>query len=149
LDHDGPRLLEDADGMPRPCSLLYVDLDDFKRVNDAFGHEAGDFVLCEVAARLHRCTRGPDLLARIGGDEFVLLLPDTDLAGAQEVAARVLAALREPVAIARERVVCGASIGVASCPGGRDALKRLLQAADRAMYEAKAVGGCVRSAAPA
>jgi diguanylate cyclase (GGDEF)-like protein/PAS domain S-box-containing protein len=147
LDADAAALLADTTEHATPVALLYVDLDDFKRVNDSFGHEAGDILLCEVAARLQGCTRGPDLLARIGGDEFVLLLPDVDAAGARDVAERVLAAAREPVAIDDREVACGVSVGIAFFPEDGGDLKGLLQAADRAMYRAKTSGGGIAGAA--
>lgn len=147
LEADAVALLADTTEQPVPAALLFVDLDDFKRVNDSFGHEAGDLLLCEVAARLQRCTRGPDLLARLGGDEFVLLLPDVAAAGARDVAERVLAASREPVAIEGHDVACGVSIGIALFPADGGDLKGLLQAADRAMYRAKAAGGGIAGAA--
>ena len=141
LDADAVAVLADTIAQQLPAAILYVDLDDFKQVNDSHGHEAGDLVLCELAARLQRCTRGPDLLARIGGDEFVLLLLDVDAAGAREVAERVALAAREPVAINGREVTCGASVGIALFPKDGDDLKTLLQAADRAMYRAKSGGG--------
>jgi len=147
LEADAVALLADTAEHPVPAALLYVDLDDFKRVNDSFGHEAGDILLCEVAARLQRCTRGPDLLARIGGDEFVLLLPDADAAGARDVAERVSAAARETVAIDGREVACGVSVGIALFPEDGGDLKGLLQAADRAMYRAKTAGGGIAGAA--
>ncbi|HSJ98556.1 MAG TPA: histidine kinase N-terminal 7TM domain-containing protein [Myxococcota bacterium] len=147
LEADAVSLLADTTEQPTPAALLYVDLDDFKRVNDSLGHEAGDVLLCEVAARLQRCTRGPDLLARIGGDEFVLLLPDVDAAGARDVAERVLASAREPVRIDEREVCCGVSVGIALFPEDGGDLKGMLQAADRAMYRAKSAGGGIAGAA--
>jgi diguanylate cyclase (GGDEF)-like protein/PAS domain S-box-containing protein len=147
LEADAAALLADATDHPAPAALLYVDLDDFKRVNDTLGHEAGDVLLCELAARLQRATRGPDLLGRLGGDEFVLLLPDVDAAGAREVAERILLAAREPIAIDGREVACGVSIGIALFPEDGGDLKGLLQAADRAMYRAKSAGGGIAGAA--
>ncbi|HEU4428853.1 MAG TPA: diguanylate cyclase [Myxococcota bacterium] len=137
LEADAPSVLRDASGAPRPCALLYLDLDGFKRVNDELGHEAGDAVLCEFAARLQRCTRGPDLLARLGGDEFVLLLPETREAGARWVAQRLLDECRRPVHVNDRTLHCAPSIGIALQPEHGAELKTLVQAADRAMYEAK------------
>ena len=137
LEADGPSLLRDAAGELRHCALLYFDLDRFKQVNDALGHEAGDIVLCEFSHRLQRCTRGPDLLARVGGDEFVLLLPDTSADGARWVAQRVLELSREPIRIGGSAFDCTPSIGIALQPEHGRELKALLQTADRAMYAAK------------
>ncbi len=147
LEADAPALLWAAASAGARCALLYLDLDGLKQVNDSLGHEAGDCLLAEFAARVHACTRGPDLLARVGGDEFVLLLPETDLRGARDVAERVVAALREPVRIGSERVGCGVSIGVAMQTDAGSELKELLQAADRAMYAAKSRGGGIEVAA--
>jgi len=149
LETDGPAVLRAGAHAPIGSSLLYLDLDGLKQVNDSLGHEAGDYVLVEFAARVHGCTRGPDLFARVGGDEFVLLLPETDAAGADDVATRVLEALREPFRVGEAAVVCGVSIGIAVQPTHGQELKDLLQAADRAMYAAKARGGGVAHATPA
>ena len=137
LEAEAPAVLRDASGALRPCALLYLDLDGFKRVNDELGHEAGDAVLCEFAARLQRCTRGPDLLARFGGDEFVLLLPETGEAGAQWVAQRLIDECRRAVRVNERALRCAPSIGIALQPEHGADLKALVQAADRAMYRAK------------
>jgi diguanylate cyclase (GGDEF)-like protein/PAS domain S-box-containing protein len=148
FESDAPALLHRAGGEPRPSALLYVDLDRFKDVNDTLGHEVGDLLLCEFAARMQRCTRGPDLLARIGGDEFVLLLLDTGVDGAMWVAGRLLATAREPIRINEHELLCTPSIGIALFPEHGIELKQLLQAGDRAMYQAKSRGGGVLSVAP-
>ncbi len=149
LDADGPAVLSAAARVGAGCALLYLDLDGLKHVNDTLGHEAGDYLLAEFAARVHACTRGPDLLARVGGDEFVLLLPETDLRGAEDVARRVVEAVHEPFRIDGAAVRCGVSIGIAEQPHDGDELKDLLQAADRAMYAAKGRGGGVAFASRA
>jgi diguanylate cyclase (GGDEF)-like protein len=148
FESDAPSLLRSADGEPRPSALLYVDLDDFKDVNDTLGHEVGDLLLCEFAARMQRCTRGPDLLARIGGDEFVLLLLDTGADGAMWVAGRLLESAREPIRINEHELLCTPSVRIALFPEHGIELKQLLQAGDRAMYQAKSRGGGVLSVAP-
>jgi diguanylate cyclase (GGDEF)-like protein len=149
LESDAIALLAGSAGRLERGALLYLDLDDFKQVNDSLGHETGDLLLCELAARLQHCTRGPDLLARIGGDEFVLLLTDVDASGARDVADRVAAAAAAPVAIDGATVSCSASIGVALHPEDGVDLKTLLQAADQAMYRAKGIGGRVAFAGEA
>ena len=146
LDADAPAVLQAGTQSGLPCSLLFLDLDGLKQVNDSHGHEAGDELLAEFAARVHACTRGPDLFARVGGDEFVLLLPETELRGAQDVAFRIISTLREPIRIGDTATVCGVSIGIAQQPRHGAELKDLLQAADRAMYAAKARGGGVEVA---
>jgi len=145
---DAPALLLSPGGEPRPSALLYVDLDRFKEVNDTLGHEVGDLLLCEFAARMQRCTRGPDLLARFGGDEFVLLLLETGVDGALWVAERLLATSREPIRIGEHELLLIPSVGIALFPEHGIELKRLLQAGDRAMYDAKSRGGGVIAVAP-
>ena len=126
-------VLERGEGGP-PLTLLYLDLDDFKTVNDSLGHGVGDDLLATVARRLEEIVRPDDLVARIGGDEFALLLGDCDTAA---VAQRIVSSLREPIDVAGNPLTIGASIGVAvgSDPG------EILRHADVAMYEAKAAGG--------
>lgn len=152
FEDDAPSLLRDVHDEPRPCAMLYADLDRFKEVNDRYGHDVGDLVLCEFAARMQRCTRGPDLMARLGGDEFVLLLLDTGLDGALWVAERLLTQSHQPIRINDDAIDCTPSVGIALFPDQAADLKSLLQAADRAMYDAKARGGGVavakRSAPP-
>lgn len=127
-------------GAQSNVTLLWLDLDDFKVVNDAAGHAYGDLVLEAVADRLVAVVRPDDLVARIGGDEFVVLCSGfTTTAGAMECAARVVAALRRPLPLAAGARSVTASIGVAIDSGG-DA-GRLLVAADAAMYQAKRLGG--------
>ncbi|MDX9885775.1 diguanylate cyclase domain-containing protein [Thauera sp.] len=120
----------------------FVDLDDFKPINDRFGHEAGDRVLAQIAQRLHDSVRSADSVARMGGDEFALLFDEAD-AGADGLAPlleRIVHALEAPIDVGGQSVVVTASIGIALYPqhgGDEDAL---MQAADRAMYAAKAAG---------
>jgi diguanylate cyclase (GGDEF)-like protein/PAS domain S-box-containing protein len=121
-------------------ALLYVDLDDFKLVNDSLGHAAGDELLRRVAERLGSTTRETDLLARQGGDEFLLLV--TDLAGnaqarAESIAAQVTDALSEPFTLAGTEFQVGASIGISLFPRDAGDADALLKHADAAMYQAK------------
>ncbi len=137
-----------AETLTRPesrASLLFIDLDRFKPVNDTFGHHAGDLVLAEVARRLEELRRPGDLVARLGGDEFAVFLPRSDQPGA--MAERALESLSLPYFIEGELVQIGASIGVASAPpDGQDAVA-LLRVADAGLYEAKHAGrGQVRAA---
>jgi diguanylate cyclase (GGDEF)-like protein/PAS domain S-box-containing protein len=123
-------------------AVLFIDLDNFKEVNDRLGHNAGDRVLCIIAERLRLCLRDGDLAARLGGDEFTVLLhglmaPDS----ADAVARRILHVLSEPIAIDDESVLITPSIGVAiSDPDRDDAPEVLLRSADIAMYRAKRDG---------
>ncbi|TMB56943.1 MAG: EAL domain-containing protein [Chloroflexi bacterium] len=120
--------------------VMFVDLDDFKFVNDMYGHPAGDEMLIEVAARLQACTRASDLTARLGGDEFSILLDDDpDLANASRIAARIGEILAKPFTIGEVQTHVSASIGIAA--GGQgDSAEDLLRQADVAMYSAKAAG---------
>lgn len=122
-------------------SLLFIDLDGFKPVNDTFGHDIGDGVLKEVAARLLSCIREGDTSARLGGDEFVVTLLDSGLERATILADRILEKLRLPYEIG-QRVInsISASIGIAEFPLHADNLDDLLIAADMAMYVAKKSG---------
>jgi diguanylate cyclase (GGDEF)-like protein/PAS domain S-box-containing protein len=128
-----------------PLSLLLLDLDGFKSVNDTWGHHAGDLVLTEIAARLSGTLRESDTAARLGGDEFVLLLPTTPLVGAIEAARALVDFVVAPITIEGKSLTVGASIGIAVYPNhGRDAAV-LLAAADSAMYDAKHSGGGYRT----
>lgn len=122
----------------RPLSLITVDVDHFKRVNDTFGHEAGDEVLRRLARTLEERLRGSDVVARLGGEEFVVLLPDTDLTGAQAIAQALVTAMAEQ----RDPVVgtITVSAGVASMRGLQDNGTDILRRGDAALYEAKGQG---------
>jgi diguanylate cyclase (GGDEF)-like protein/PAS domain S-box-containing protein len=125
------------------CAVLAIDLDGFKEVNDRYGHEVGDGMLREIAARLTRVMRPQDTVARRGGDEFAVLVPDVgSVTEVERIATRLLQAIEQPVAQppGRPPLAVSASIGVALAPEqGRD-LERLLQLADLAMYDAKLKG---------
>lgn len=121
-------------------SLLMLDLDGFKTVNDVLGHGAGDELLVQVTDRLRGCMRPGDTLARLGGDEFAVVLPDAAGEEARAVAERILDALRAPVLLAGREIAVGASIGVAAAPARPISLDELLGQADQAMYEAKRGG---------
>lgn len=122
-------------------ALMFIDLDNFKQVNDRHGHEAGDEVLREVSRRMQAVLRLSDRLCRLGGDEFALLLPNLpDEGGAEHLAGRLVAAVREPMLVHGELMPVGATIGLAFCPlDARDAAG-LLNRADAAMYVAKRAG---------
>jgi diguanylate cyclase (GGDEF)-like protein/PAS domain S-box-containing protein len=130
-----------------PVAVLFIDLDGFKRVNDAFGHAAGDEVLREVAKRLLLAVRATDVVARYGGDEFVVLL-DTEVRDdtPDRVCQRIFAQLQAPCVFAQGQAQIGASIGVAHHPPAPNP-EELIKRADAAMFEAKRAGkGCVRVA---
>jgi diguanylate cyclase (GGDEF)-like protein/PAS domain S-box-containing protein len=127
----------------RPGALLLLDLDGFKLVNDSFGHAAGDELLTRIGNALRNILRDSDVLARIGGDEFALILPDTDLAAGRVVAEKLIDAVREYGAVTREdrRASVTVSIGITPVSGGPalDSAKLLIEA-DLAMYHAKESG---------
>ena len=131
-----------ADRQQGSLALLFIDLDGFKKVNDSFGHDVGDQLLVQVAARLRGCVRASDMVGRLGGDEFVLLLTDGPTTEqAAQVADKVIAAIRKPYDIPQAQAVLGASIGIALYPTHAKAADQLLIAADTAMYMAKRAGG--------
>jgi len=132
--------LELADAQGHHAAVLFLDLDDFKTVNDSLGHAAGDRLLVEVAERLLNATRGCDTVARLGGDEFAVLLKKVQSEGDPAVVAeRIAAALRQPFVLDGKEMFVGTSIGIArSIPG--DSAEDLLRNADLAMYEAKSRG---------
>ena len=122
----------------RPLSLITVDVDHFKRVNDTYGHAAGDEVLRRLAQTLQERLRGSDVVARVGGEEFVAMLPDTDLEGARAIAETLVAAMDEQ----RDAVVgkVTVSAGVATLRGPEYESADLMRRADAALYEAKGQG---------
>lgn len=125
----------------RPLSLIILDLDRFKAVNDTHGHDTGDALLAEVATRLRACVRETDTVARMGGDEFTVLLTDlTADPDASMVARRMLDILAAPFDLDGTRCRIGASIGIASYPDHAEDLDALMAAADGAMYAVKRSG---------
>lgn len=121
----------------QPVSLLLVDLDRFKDVNDTLGHGAGDVVLQQVAERFQHTVQTSDTVARLGGDEFAILLPNTSAPGAVRAAQKLLTSLEQPLAFDGSPLDIGASIGIASSTGHDDTAAALLRRADVAMYESK------------
>jgi diguanylate cyclase (GGDEF)-like protein len=119
-------------------TLLMIDIDHFKLVNDTHGHDAGDQVINRLARILQEGTRGIDLAARIGGEEFAVILTETDLAGGMEVAERLRLAIK--AIVVPNLGIVTASFGVAECPSGAENAKELLAKADSALYEAKRQG---------
>lgn len=122
-------------------ALLFLDLDRFKDVNDAHGHEAGDVVLQAVAQRIKDNTREVDTPARIGGDEFVVLVTSvTDVEQVEALALKLMATLAEPISHGDLRLTVGCSIGISRTPVDGDTAEQLKTAADEAMYEVKQSG---------
>jgi len=138
---------------PPAAGLLYLDLDGFKRINDALGHDAGDEVLIQVAQRLSNAVRESDLVARQGGDEFIILAPyeaqgslstvnSPELINVMSaIAERVLEEIKQPFVARGREYFLGASIGISLCPGHSSDASTLLTHADSAMYQAKEIGG--------
>jgi diguanylate cyclase (GGDEF)-like protein/PAS domain S-box-containing protein len=123
------------------AALLYLDLDQFKRVNDSLGHDVGDALLMKVAERLRQCVRHQDTVARMGGDEFVMLLTDVDdMAGASAVARKVLKLMSQPMNLLKHELIITPSIGITLAPHDSLNADILLKNADLAMYRAKASG---------
>jgi diguanylate cyclase (GGDEF)-like protein/PAS domain S-box-containing protein len=125
-------------GSVHPVALMFLDLDQFKAVNDSLGHDAGDLLLVEIGRRLQEAVRSEDTVARLGGDEFAVLCEDIDEADALLLAERLRSSVAKPIDLRGQRVLVDASIGIALSPP-HDA-PALLRSADAAMYQAKADG---------
>jgi diguanylate cyclase (GGDEF)-like protein len=120
---------------------MFLDIDHFKAINDSLGHAGGDEVLQEFAWRLHASVRNNDFVARLAGDEFVILLEDIDTAEeAQGIAEKIISSVGKPFELMTGPLPVTASIGVAFVPDGRHASVDIVQVADKVLYEAKAAG---------
>ena len=134
----------------QPLALLFVDLNEVKPVNDEHGHQTGDRLLRVVAQRLMAAVRAVDTVARIGGDEFAVILEAiTDAEDAAAVAAKIAECISEPFSIDNRTLCIGASTGIAIYPGDGDGVSSLLQHADAEMYRVKRAGGPSPGAIPA
>ncbi|MGQ4277195.1 EAL domain-containing protein [Pseudidiomarina sp. E22-M8] len=136
LDH----ALEAAKRKKTEIGLLFIDLDNFKNLNDTLGHDAGDELLRQASERLQDVARDMDTVARLGGDEFTIIIVDSTLAAVERVARSVIEVLSKPFIIQRKRHYLGASVGIAIFPGDGMSVAALLKAADTAMYRAKENG---------
>jgi diguanylate cyclase (GGDEF)-like protein/PAS domain S-box-containing protein len=133
--------LAQAERSQSPVAVLFLDLDDMKAINDTFGHRMGDQVLQAVGERLVRALRHGDTVARVGGDEFLILLANVDSKEAEATAKKLLTKLSEPLLVERDELYLTTSVGVALYPvDGRDA-ETLIRNADGAMYRVKEAGG--------
>jgi diguanylate cyclase (GGDEF)-like protein len=121
-----------------PLSMFMMDIDDFKAVNDTHGHLVGDKVIADFASRAASCLRAGDVVGRYGGEEFVVLLPRTDIEAALPVAERIRASIADPDVGDVPRYTV--SIGVAGLAADRRSMAALLDAADKALYSAKRAG---------
>lgn len=123
-----------------PLAVVFLDLDHFKNVNDSLGHRSGDALLSQLAARLRGAVREQDTVARMGGDEFVLVLPLTDIAGAAHLATKLMALASAPFQVDQQELTVTPSIGIAMFPTDGDDFDTLCKCADAAMYRAKKDG---------
>ncbi|MEO8332848.1 MAG: EAL domain-containing protein [Gallionella sp.] len=122
-------------------ALMYIDLDNFKYVNDTFGHHVGDLLLARIGDRLRKSLRQGDFVARLGGDEFVVIMSDfTDILQISEVAGKILGSMQTPFTLEGHEVFISASIGITICPDNGDDRETLQRQADNAMYQAKKLG---------
>jgi two-component system cell cycle response regulator len=136
-------LIQESARAGKPLSALVLDIDYFKSVNDTYGHDSGDDVLREFAKRIRKAVRGIDLLARFGGEEFVVVMPETDVGTAYAVADRLrerIAATAFPIAGRTREIPVTVSIGLATLTGANDTPDALLKRADEALYRAKREG---------
>lgn len=118
-------------------AVLYLDLNQFKSINDRFGHQAGDALLKAFGHRLEFCLRPEDILGRLGGDEFAIVLPGVPIEDVKHVASRLVQTASEAYIIQGQEIKCTASVGIALMPKHGDELWHLLSVADGAMYDAK------------
>jgi diguanylate cyclase (GGDEF)-like protein len=137
FERDAAQRLTDTADDPTGA-LLFIDLNEFKDINDQYGHVVGDQLLTIAAQRLRKSLRSQDIIGRPGGDEFVALVPDVSAAVADKLAKRLAQALEAPYNIGTETMSCAASIGLALYPTNANTLTGLLREADQAMYRAKA-----------
>ncbi len=122
--------------------MLFIDLDKFKPVNDNFGHQVGDCLLREVAQRIRSVVRANDIVGRLGGDEFLMIVESaTDTLQANVIAEKIIRQITQPFQIEGQSVTVGVSIGIAHYPKDGNSADRIIQAADAAMYKAKQSGG--------
>jgi len=135
------RALSHAERHDERLSLMFIDLDDFKNINDTLGHEAGDALLIQVADRLNEAIRECDTIARLGGDEFAIILEDiSTVYNVDVIANKILRTLSQPFALQGQEMYVGASIGIAMFPDAGTSTNTLLKHADIAMYRAKKEG---------
>jgi len=137
FEKDAAQRLTDSDD-DATGALLFIDLNDFKQINDRFGHEVGDQLLTISAERLQKSLRSCDIIGRPGGDEFVALVPDVNAEAAENLATRLAKTLEKPYRINGKDLECAAGIGLALYPDHASTLTGLMRAADAAMYRAKA-----------
>ena len=122
-------------------AVMFIDLDGFKDVNDTLGHDAGDYVLKQVADRLLACVRASDTVARVGGDEFLIIANGIHVPkNAEQIAKKLINSVSQPINFHGGQAVVGASIGIAFCPNDSQDMDHLIKQADEAMYRTKNAG---------
>ncbi|MBP1711606.1 MAG: Response regulator containing a CheY-like receiver domain and a domain, partial [Deltaproteobacteria bacterium] len=125
----------------KAVAVMFIDLDGFKDVNDTLGHDAGDYVLQQVAQRMLSCVRETDTVTRIGGDEFLIIATEINTPdNAAQIAEKVIHLASKPVIFKGQQVVVGASIGIALFPDDGKDMEQLIKKADEAMYRIKKAG---------
>lgn len=140
LEEFAEKMLKLAKRENKTLSILFMDLDKFKPINDVYGHQVGDEVLKMVAARLERFTRSNDMVSRFGGDEFVISAYDCSKQDAKAFAERLIKAMEEPMKIDQLTLQLSASVGIATFPEDGDELTKLIRFADERLYMAKKSG---------
>lgn len=134
--------LEDAAQINTTLSLIFIDLDRFKVINDTLGHDIGDRLLVEAAERIEKCVRAGDLIARLGGDEFTIVVNEkSQHSGSRIIAQRIVEEFKRPFSFSNQKPVISPSIGISLYPEHATEYGTLMQYADTAMYQAKALGG--------
>ncbi|WP_051275303.1 putative bifunctional diguanylate cyclase/phosphodiesterase [Aestuariibacter salexigens] len=134
--------LAQAQRQKNQFALLFIDLDGFKQVNDSYGHDAGDMLLCRLAERMTSSLRKSDVVARMGGDEFVVIMNNVqDSDTVATVAEKLIREIQKPVTLGSLSLEVGCSIGISIYPGNGESAEQLLNSADAAMFRAKAQGG--------
>ncbi|HHT84490.1 MAG TPA: GGDEF domain-containing protein [Firmicutes bacterium] len=137
LHREFPKLVAEQ----TPCSFVFIDLDGLKKINDQFGHEAGDTVLIHVTRALFSVTRQEDVIIRYGGDEFIIICPSADIETAEALGKRLIAVCSAPVYYEGKSFNIGLSVGISAYPNDSDVGRDLIRLADWAMYHAKKDGG--------
>lgn len=132
--------IETADFNKGLVAVMYLDLDGFKQINDTYGHDLGDLLLKEVASRLAACAGYKDTVARLDGDEFIILLPETTIENAKHVAKRIIDTLSENLTLQNNVISITPSMGIVFCDDYNMDVRNMLKYADGAMYQAKQNG---------
>ncbi|OWT69173.1 MULTISPECIES: bifunctional diguanylate cyclase/phosphodiesterase [unclassified Achromobacter] len=132
--------VEHAEAAKNQVAVMFLDLDGFKEVNDSYGHQAGDHLLVQMAGRIRQSVRAQDTVARVGGDEFVLVATINDPQDAATIADELVRLIGEPLALQGQDLLVTVSVGIAIYPGDANTPEDLLKAADTAMYHAKSLG---------